>query len=425
MRRWLIGVALATTAMVAIAFFVPMAFLVRDFARQSALRNADRDAQVLGPVLAASTDTAVIEQTITVTRSGAAGRITVYGPDGRTWGAAPRADEARYLDRALAGEAFSKEVSDGVLLFTPIARTNEIAVVRVFVPSSELDRGVTKALVAIAALALVLVAVAVAVADRLAMSISKPVASLAAAARQLGQGDLSTRVDPAGPPEVAEVGNAFNTLAGRVTELLAAERELVADLSHRLRTPLTALRLDAEALGRGPAADRVRDDVDEVEQTVTRLIHEARRPLREPTAPVADIAAIVRDRMDFWAPLAEEQQRQWFWTGTERAAKVRLSAPDLEAAIDALLGNTFDHTPEGTSVRVWLQPGDGAITLVIDDDGPGFVLHGDVERGRSSGGSTGLGLDIARRTAESANGSLRVSTRPAGGGRVEMKLPLL
>ena len=86
-------------------------------------------------------------------------------------------------------------------------------------------------------------------ADRVARGVVRPVADLAHTAERLGAGDLDARVEPAGPPEIVEVGHTLNRLAGRIVELLAAERELVADLSHRLRTPITALRLDAEALG--------------------------------------------------------------------------------------------------------------------------------------------------------------------------------
>ena len=100
------------------------------------------------------------------------------------------------------------------------------------------------------------------VADRLARSMTRPITELALTAERLGRGDLAARVEPAGPDEVREVGPALNRLAARISELLTRERESVADLSHRLRTPVTALRLDAEALpagaGPGPAGGRRR-----------------------------------------------------------------------------------------------------------------------------------------------------------------------
>ena len=91
-----------------------------------------------------------------------------------------------------------------------------------------------------------------------------------------------------------------------------------------------------------------------------------------------------------------------------------LPADDLAAALDALLGNVFAHTPEGTSFGVAVRPGaGGGAEVSVSDAGPGTQATA-VERGRSGAGSTGLGLDIARRTAESSGGSLRIETSAAG-----------
>ena len=86
------------------------------------------------------------------------------------------------------------------------------------------------------------------VADQLARSLVRPLAALARASDRLAGGDLSARAMVAGPPEVRRAGSGLNRLAVRIGDLLAHERETVADLSHRLRTPLTALRIDAESL---------------------------------------------------------------------------------------------------------------------------------------------------------------------------------
>lgn len=88
-----------------------------------------------------------------------------------------------------------------------------------------------------AGLAVVLLGGSVLVADRLGSAVVTAAKRLAEASRRLGTGSLETRVQPKGPPELKEAGTAFNTMADRMTDLLAVERELVADLSHRLRTP--------------------------------------------------------------------------------------------------------------------------------------------------------------------------------------------
>ena len=102
---------------------------------------------------------------------------------------------------------------------------------------------------------------------------------------------------------------------------------------------------------------------------------------------------------------------------------MRAAVGDLEAAVDALLGNVVAHTPEGTGLLVALSrdPAGGALLVVIDE-GPGFEDGAVIARGRSGGGSTGLGLDIARRTAAASGGDLRIGRVPGGGGRVSMRL---
>ena len=96
----------------------------------------------------------------------------------------------------------------------------------------------------------------------------RPVTALALASDRLAAGDLSAR-DGAGPPEVCRAGAGLNRMADRIGDLLAEERESVADLSHRLRTPLTALRLDAESLRDRPEMERLRADVRAVERAVS------------------------------------------------------------------------------------------------------------------------------------------------------------
>jgi signal transduction histidine kinase len=102
---------------------------------------------------------------------------------------------------------------------------------------------------------------------------------------------------------------------------------------------------------------------------------------------------------------------------------VRVPAEDLAACVDILLENVFAHTPEGASFGVRLTPrASGGGWLIVADDGPGFADRDPVSRGASGGGSTGLGLDIARRIAESSGGSLTIGRSPRGGAAVTLTL---
>jgi signal transduction histidine kinase len=106
------------------------------------------------------------------------------------------------------------------------------------------------------------------------------------------------------------------------------------------------------------------------------------------------------------------------------AVDVRASAADLEAALDALLGNVIAHTPEGTGFSVSLQPADGGGgILVIADKGPGFADGVAVlGRGESQAGSTGLGLDIARRMAVASRGDINLGQSASGGACITLRL---
>jgi signal transduction histidine kinase len=102
---------------------------------------------------------------------------------------------------------------------------------------------------------------------------------------------------------------------------------------------------------------------------------------------------------------------------------VRVSREDLATCADILLENVFAHTPDGAACAIMLRHREpGGAWLVVTDDGPGFPLVDPTERGRSGIGSTGLGLDIVRRIAESSGGTLMIGRSPSGGGAVTVGL---
>jgi signal transduction histidine kinase len=258
-------------------------------------------------------------------------------------------------------------------------------------------------------------------AELLTRRLVRPLTRTAETAHRMSAGDVTARAPTDGPREIAEVGVALNRLGARVDELIAEERETVADLSHRLRTPLTALRLDAEALRNPDEAERVGAHVTTLERMLTALIHAARRPQREGRLPSCDATAVVGERFAFWSPLAEDQRRLATAVLPPGPLPVRSSAEDLAAAVDALLENVIAHTPEGTPLRVRLSATATGAVLEVADEGPGIPADALV-RGRSDRGSTGLGLDIARRCAELSGGSLAVHPAHPRGAIVVLTL---
>lgn len=291
--------------------------------------------------------------------------------------------------------------------------------VRVYASDEQLHSGQSGWWLLLGLCGLALLLLGVAAAEVLTRRLVRPLLETATTANRLGSGDITARAPTRGPHEIAEVGVALNRLADRIDELIADERETVADLSHRLRTPLTALRLDAEALHDPAEADRIGNHASALERMLTAVIHAARRPQREGRLPSCDATAVVGDRVEFWSALAEDQARSSTVELPQIPLPVRASAEDLAAAVDALLENVIAHTREGTAFAVRLGPAEGGARLEIADDGPGLPA-GEPVRGRSDRGSSGLGLDIARRCAEAAGGAMALGASPSGGALITL-----
>ncbi|GAA2892952.1 HAMP domain-containing sensor histidine kinase [Streptosporangium fragile] len=417
MRRTLALLTVAGTSMVALAFLIPLGLIVKEAARGRALAEAERQASALVPVLAITVDPDRLTHALLST--GARDRIALHLPGGGTVGAA-RAPAGTVAATSRRTRAVTAEMENGYLLLRPVALDGDrTAVVEIFIPSDDLTRGVTASWAVLTGVAAVLVAGSVLVGDRLGVRMVRSAQRLGRAAASLGSGDLSVRIEPEGPPELVAAGEAFNSMADRVVQLLAAEREMAADLSHRLRTPLTALRLSLDHLG--PEAEQSRDALGRLEAEVDRIIAAARQPSRAPERVHCDAAQVLRERLAFWSALAEDQRRPWELIGAAEPVPVPVAATELGAVVDALLGNVFRHTPEGTAFTVTLHRGAGTVGMLVADAGPGIPdPAAALRRGASGAGSTGLGLDIARRLAESAGGTLRIDASALGGAQVQL-----
>jgi signal transduction histidine kinase len=427
MRLRVIMLVVATSSLVLVSFLVPLAFVLRTLAAEHAISTATAQAQSLYPVVTALTNGPLTAsgfgQTVDQVNAQTGTPITVFLPSGTELG--PPAARSAAVQLAAKGRSFTAQAPGGdeVLVAVGGFPGGGVAVIRAFVPDSMLRHGVARAWLLLGGVGLLLLVLSVVVADRLARSLVRPIKDLALAADRLAAGDLSARAEVAGPPEVRRASTGLNRLAVRIGELLAHERETIADLSHRLRTPLTALRIDAESLRDGAEMERLLTDVNAVERTVSGIIHEARRPTGDGMRAACDAAEVIADRAGFWLPLAEDQDRRMTVEVAPAPVPVRVSRTDLMACTDILLENVFAHTPEGAAFTVRLsRRAAGGAWLVVADDGPGFGDVDPTQRGLSRGGSTGLGLDIARRIAEGSGGSLVVGRSGSGGGAVTLGL---
>jgi signal transduction histidine kinase len=420
MRRLLVLYGTALTSVLLVAFLVPLGLLARSLAHDRAIEAARQEQQSLS-VIVANTAPGRLAQSLNALNTGQR-KTTVFLPGGRVVGApTPRTDSVRL---AATGRAFTASARGGVELLLPVAGDDGTTVIRTFVPDGLLTEGVRKAWLTLAAVGILLLFAAVVVADRIAARLSRSVRDLAEVADRVGQGDLAATVTPTGPREVATVGRVLNLLGARIAAMLADERELGADLSHRLRTPVTALRLDVESLGDPEERRRMTEHVDALVDAVDVAVSEARHPGHVRELGESDAVEVVSERARFWAVLAEETGRPLRVDVPNEPAYVSVSARDLGAALDALVDNVFSHTPPGTPFALVVRcAARGPVEVAVEDDGPGIAVNELARRGVSGAGSTGIGLDVARRTAEHGRGELGIERTPAGGARVVMRLP--
>jgi signal transduction histidine kinase len=284
-------------------------------------------------------------------------------------------------------------------------------------PASATEDRVHALWLGLGAFGLALLALTAAAGVVLARSLARPLATLEATVAQLAGGNLVARAPVEGPAEVRAVAVELNTMAQRLSDLLSAQGRFVADASHQLRSPLTALRLrlenlematpgDAEAIG---AAER---EVQRLTRIVDGLLALGRAEGSAPERVPVEVDRVIAERCDAWSALADErgvriEQRA-------RPCRVRLVPGDLDQILDNLLANAVDAVPDGGRVTVTLDRGEVHVT----DDGPGMDLR---ERERAfdrfwqgrgrTGGSSGLGLAIVAQL--SARNGARVELRDA------------
>jgi signal transduction histidine kinase len=421
MRYRLVLVVTATASLVLVAFLVPLAMLVRSAAEDRAVNAAVTQTQAVAPAIVAA-DRQSLPNVVNQANADGGYQLTVFLPDGTSFGAPARRSQA--VTQAATGSSLTVDTDGGREVLVAVAGRGEgTVVIRTFVSDADLGRGVGRAWLVLGLLGLGLLAVSVVVADQLARAVVRPLSAVVEVAHRLAGGDLAARAQPGGPREVRAVGTGLNLLAERIDELLARERETAADLSHRLRTPLTALRIDVDSVRDPAERERLAADVDALVQTANAVIRSTRQPVPQRGAECCDAAQIVTRRVEFWWSLADEEGRPVGVDIQDGPVPVAIGADTLSACVDALLGNVFTHTAEGVGFTVQLYGQEqGGAALVVADAGPGLPPRLVPARGRSLAGSTGLGLDIVQRAAEESGGRLLLDRTLNGGAMITVEL---
>ncbi len=314
---------------------------------------------------------------------------------------------------------------------------------------------------ALAIAAVVLIAIGIPLAVGLSRSVSGPLGRLAAASDTVAAGRVPAPLPTAGPREVAEASAAFNAMAAEVDATRQAQRQLLADVRHDLRTPLTVIAGFAEALrdgtASGPAADRaaaaISDEAGRLERMLADLDHLAMPGVEGPALRIEPLAALdlARGTVERFATEAASRGQSLSLAEEAEGAAALMLAGDRDA-IDRILGNivanALTHAPSpGGHIRVQVVPvapsdpplggpggwsGRPGVVLAVSDDGPGipaaamahvFDRFYRVDPARASRGS-GLGLAIVRDLADALGGRAFAESPREGGARVGVVLPL-
>jgi signal transduction histidine kinase len=268
-----------------------------------------------------------------------------------------------------------------------------------------------------------------------------PLAEVIAASRAVASGVLSTRVKVRGPDDLRMLSDSFNQMAGTLEKNDREQRDLITDIAHELRTPLSILQGKLEGIVDGiyPASkeqlapvleetyllEKLIEDLDMLAQASAHQLHFSREPF--------DLGLLARGVATGFEAEAVEKQ----------ITLVVNEAPDLPAAlgdsqrtgqvISNLVGNALRYTGPGCRVTISLISSPEGAEVRVEDDGPGVpeadlplifdrLWRGEKSRSRSLGGA-GLGLAIAKQFVEMQGGTIRAENRPEGGLRVSFTLP--
>jgi signal transduction histidine kinase len=276
----------------------------------------------------------------------------------------------------------------------------------------------------------------------LSRRILRPVETLTAAARRMEKGDLSQRVEVHSNDEIGDLARAFNAMADGLARLEELRRNMVTDVAHELRTPLSNIRGYLEAL---------RDSVVQPKQEIIESLHEEAMllnrlvdDLQELSLAEAGQLRLVRQPV---AP-ADVVHRATEAAGAQAAAKgvtlqtdlpqdlplVNIDPQRIGQVLGNLLSNALTHTPPGGEIVVVARPGESEVEISVSDTGEGIpperlpyiferFYRADKSRSRATGG-TGLGLSIAKQLVEAHGGRISVASQVGQGTTFTFTLPV-
>jgi signal transduction histidine kinase len=376
---------------------------------------------------------------VVVVDSAGISQVDTAAPPNRDFSTRPEIEAA--LEGMRTTGTRTSETLDTDLLYVavPVASGGTVhGALRVTLDTSDVTERIRSFWFALAAVAVVVLLAVAAIGWLIARSVTRPLRELTDTASRFASGDLSVRASPIdGPAEIVALDDTMATMARRLDGVLATQRAFVADASHQLRTPLTALRLRLENLQSDLPQDRHSGVVDPtLEREVERAIEETNRLTElvssllqlaradeQPAVGTADLGRLVLDRVDTWTAVAEE--RDVVLVGPEPVPLVPIEVRTVPGAIEQILDNVLDNallvSPAGAVVGVELDETAEYATLRVVDHGPGLSDADKADatrrfwRGDTSTPGTGLGLAIVEALARASGGTVELTDTPGGG----------
>jgi len=259
-----------------------------------------------------------------------------------------------------------------------------------------------------------------------ARRLARPLRHMALAADRLGRDVTAPPLPEEGPEEVRRAAEAFNRMQSRLRRLVEDRMQMLAAISHDLRTPITLLRLRAEFIPDKTEQAKTLQTLDEMAEMVNSLLAFAREEAAEEEIRVVDLAALVDT---VCADLADTGAKVTFRPADPLPMSCRVSA--VRRAVTNLVSNAVRH---GGEASVAMETTPDQVRIIVEDEGPG-IPEGELEqvfrpfyrversRNRDTGG-VGLGLAVVRSVARQHGGDAFVENRPDGGLRAVVTLPL-
>ena len=445
MTRRVVAALVALTVAILVAAVVPLALGAIAHERDSFVEDTARSAASVADIAVARlSDNAADPALTSALRSAARGHdeLLLLDKHGRVVVAQGQPQNGAW--RLLVAEArdqndpITQLTSDRAIAVQTVWGDNGTAVGTVVLerPTTQLNENIANLWLYLVGLGSVALAAAVLIASYFGRWVSRPLARLDSAARMIADGDLTVRAKSgSGPPELRRMAATFNMMAGRLEALVHGHRAMLADASHQLRTPLTALRLrlDLLAVDSAPAAAAelagAQEEIARLSRLVDGLIATARAEAVTEQLEQIDLHEAVHERVAAWQPVADGNGVKLVAEATASPAPIiALGAGHLEQILDNLLDNAIEAIGErGGVVRVSVAKAEKRATLTVADDGPGMTPQ---ERSRAflrfttgSQNGTGLGLAIVHRLVTANGGAIRLADTPGGGLTVEVELP--